>query len=58
MPGLTGMRTLYIIMDKFYQSTKKNGTKPTNGNIASMNGIKKETMEEYLKNHDFEKVEK
>ena len=26
--------------------------------IASMNGIKKETMEEYLKNHDFEKVEK
>ena len=41
-----------------YQSTKKNGTKPTNGNIASMNGIKKETMEEYLKNHDFEKVEK
>ena len=28
-----------------YQSTKKNGTKPTNGNIASMNGIKKETME-------------
>ena len=41
-----------------YQSMNKDGDKPKEANIASMKDINSKTMEDYLKNSNFDKVSK